>query len=122
MYLGRIVEAAPARVLFARPTHPYTRILLAAAPRLTGRRATDHIAVRGDPPSAAAIHARCAFAARCPLVEPGRRRPARGGPAGHESSPRGRCPPAPPPHPRRLRFRRSLPAGGAGLPKHGAPA
>ena len=70
MYLGRIVETAPARELFAHPTHPYTRILLAAAPRLNGRRATDHIAVRGDPPSAAAIHAGCAFADRCPLVEP----------------------------------------------------
>ena len=45
-------------------------MLLAAAPRLNGRRATDHIVVRGDPPSAAVIHAGCAFADRCPLVEP----------------------------------------------------
>ena len=69
MYLGRIVETAPARQLFAKPTHPYTRALLAAAPRLNGRRATDHVVVRGDPPSAATVHAGCAFADRCPIVE-----------------------------------------------------
>jgi ABC-type glutathione transport system ATPase component len=40
MYLGRIVEMAPAKELFARPSHDYTRILLNAAPRLTGRRVT----------------------------------------------------------------------------------
>jgi oligopeptide/dipeptide ABC transporter ATP-binding protein len=69
MYLGRIVETAPARELFAHPTHPYTRILLAAAPRLNGRRAADHVVVRGDPPSAAVVHSGCAFADRCPMVE-----------------------------------------------------
>ena len=58
------------RELFAHPTHPYTRILLAAAPRLNGRRASDPIAVRGDPPSAPPILAGCAFVDRCPLVEP----------------------------------------------------
>jgi oligopeptide/dipeptide ABC transporter ATP-binding protein len=70
MYLGRIVETAPARQLFDRPTHPYTRILLAAAPRLNGRRAADHVAVRGDPPSAAVVRPGCAFADRCPIVAP----------------------------------------------------
>ena len=70
MYLGRIVEMAPAKALFTQPTHPYTRILLAAAPRLNGRRAADHVVVRGDPPSAAVVRAGCAFADRCPLVEP----------------------------------------------------
>jgi oligopeptide/dipeptide ABC transporter ATP-binding protein len=69
MYLGRIVETASARALFTQPTHPYTRILLAAAPRLNGRRAADKVVVRGDPPSAAVVHAGCAFADRCPLVE-----------------------------------------------------
>jgi oligopeptide/dipeptide ABC transporter ATP-binding protein len=70
MYLGRIVETAPARQIFDQPTHPYTRILLAAAPRLNGRRAADHVAVCGDPPSAAVVHPGCAFADRCPIVQP----------------------------------------------------
>jgi oligopeptide/dipeptide ABC transporter ATP-binding protein len=70
MYLGRIVETAPANTLFARPSHPYTKTLLAAAPRLTGRRASDHVAVRGDPPSAAFVPTGCAFADRCPIAEP----------------------------------------------------
>jgi oligopeptide/dipeptide ABC transporter ATP-binding protein len=74
MYLGRIVETAPAGTLFTQPTHPYTRILLAAAPRLNGRRAADKVVVRGDPPSAAVVHAGCAFADRCPLVEDACRR------------------------------------------------
>ena len=34
MYLGRIVETAPAAQIFAAPRHPYTRALLAAVPRL----------------------------------------------------------------------------------------
>ena len=70
MYLGRIVETAPARQVFEQPTHPYTRILLAAAPRLNGRRVADHVVVRGDPPSAAAVRPGCAFSDRCPIVEP----------------------------------------------------
>jgi ABC-type glutathione transport system ATPase component len=40
MLLGRIVEMADAKQLFAHPTHDYTRTLLNAAPRLTGRRVT----------------------------------------------------------------------------------
>src|SRR5262245_26096752 len=70
MYLGRIVETAPARQVFEAPAHPYTRTLLAAAPRLTGRRASDHGSVRGDPPSPAMMSPGCAFADRCPIVEP----------------------------------------------------
>ncbi len=69
MYLGRIVETASVREIFTQPTHPYTRILLAAAPRLNGRRGKEQIVVRGDPPSPAMIRAGCAFADRCPIVE-----------------------------------------------------
>jgi len=69
MYLGRIVEAAPAKALFAAPTHPYTQVLLAAAPRLSGRRASDHGSVRGDPPSPVLVSPGCAFADRCPIAE-----------------------------------------------------
>jgi oligopeptide/dipeptide ABC transporter ATP-binding protein len=70
MYLGRIVETASAKMLFDAPKHPYTHTLLAAAPRLSGRRASDHVAVRGDPPSPALVTAGCAFADRCPIAEP----------------------------------------------------
>jgi oligopeptide/dipeptide ABC transporter ATP-binding protein len=69
MYVGRIVETGPARAVFAAPTHPYTRTLLAAAPRLSGRRATEHVAVRGDPPSPTLVSPGCAFLDRCPIGE-----------------------------------------------------
>jgi oligopeptide/dipeptide ABC transporter ATP-binding protein len=67
MYLGRIVEQAEAAELFANPTHPYTRVLLAAAPRLqVGRAAAEGTeTIRGEPPSAAAIPSGCAFRTRC---------------------------------------------------------
>jgi len=69
MYLGRLVELAPAAALFGRPLHPYTRALLAAAPRLEpGGLAT--VPIRGEPPSASRIPPGCRFAARCPYVEP----------------------------------------------------
>ena len=38
MYLGRIVELAPAEEIFARPNHPYTQALLAEVPRIEARR------------------------------------------------------------------------------------
>ena len=69
MYLGRIVEMGPAKDVFARPTHPYTRTLLAAAPRLSGRRASGPSLVRGDPPNPALVLPGCAFFDRCPLAE-----------------------------------------------------
>ena len=71
MYLGRIVELAPTRALFATPRHPYTRMLLDAVPDLdmTGKSRT---AVAGevpnplDPPSGCGFHPRCPYAdSRC---------------------------------------------------------
>ena len=67
MYLGRLVEVATARHLFARPRHPYTRMLLDAVPdlALTGRRAqpvAGEIPNPIDPPPGCAFHPRCPYA------------------------------------------------------------
>ena len=68
MYLGRVVEAAPASPLFDDPKHPYTRGLRAASPtREPGRLAPT---LQGEPPSAVGESVGCAFASRCPEVEP----------------------------------------------------
>ncbi len=67
MYLGRVVELAPTRELFARPQHPYTRMLLAAVPDL-GLTGVARTAVAGevpnplDPPPGCAFHPRCPYA------------------------------------------------------------
>ncbi len=82
MYLGRIVELAPTRGLFASPQHPYTRMLLAAVPDLS-LSAKPRTAVGGEvpnplnPPTGCAFHPRCPHAnARCrqevPLLQPAR--------------------------------------------------
>ena len=68
MYLGKIVESAPAPALFARPTHPYTGLLLASKPTLDPRN-RHHFAARAqDVPSAASRPSGCAFRTRCPLA------------------------------------------------------
>jgi len=64
MYLGRIVELAPVDALFAHPQHPYTEALLRAVPRL-GTAGTRTV-LAGEPPSALAPPAGCAFSSRCP--------------------------------------------------------
>ena len=66
MYLGRIVEIAETASIFGTPRHPYTRALLAAAPRLQVGRTTPTGMITGEPPSAAAIPSGCAFRTRCP--------------------------------------------------------
>ncbi len=66
MYLGRIVELAPAAALFASPRHPYTRALLAAIPRPEPGRSGQRPLLQGDVPSPAQPPAGCAFHTRCP--------------------------------------------------------
>ena len=68
MYLGRIVELASAAEIFARPRHPYTRMLLDAVPDLTmsGKPRTP---VAGEVPNPLAPPPGCAFHPRCPHAE-----------------------------------------------------
>ena len=69
MYLGRIVETAPARALYDGPLHPYTRALLAAAPTVApGARLAESPV--GETPDPAAPPAGCAFHPRCPVAAP----------------------------------------------------
>jgi peptide/nickel transport system ATP-binding protein len=65
MYLGRLVEVAPAEALFANPRHPYSRMLLDAIPDLemSGRARTP---VAGEVPNPLAPPTGCAFHPRCP--------------------------------------------------------
>ena len=65
MYLGRLVECAPAAALFATPAHPYTQALLAAATGVAGD-GGDAAALRGDPPSPLTPPPGCVFHTRCP--------------------------------------------------------
>jgi peptide/nickel transport system ATP-binding protein len=68
MYLGRIVELAPAREIFSRPRHPYTRMLLDAVPDLsmTGK---PRVPVAGEVPNPLAPPPGCAFHPRCPYAQ-----------------------------------------------------
>jgi oligopeptide transport system ATP-binding protein len=69
MYLGRIVETAPAGELFTDPRHPYTQGLLKAVPRLAPGRVSEAPAVVGDPPSPVDLPSGCRFHPRCPLAQ-----------------------------------------------------
>jgi oligopeptide/dipeptide ABC transporter ATP-binding protein len=65
MYLGRIVEIGALTDIFTSPRHPYTRALLAAAPRLQPGQLDEVEAIEGDPPSPARRPSGCAFRTRC---------------------------------------------------------
>jgi oligopeptide/dipeptide ABC transporter ATP-binding protein len=77
MYLGKIVELAGKRELFAKPAHPYTEALLAAVPSLDPRHRRAEVILEGDvpspvnPPSGCRFHTRCRHATpRCRTEEP----------------------------------------------------
>ena len=70
MYLGRVVESAPADELFARPAHPYTQALLAEIPDIAQRR-TRFTALAGEIPSPLAPPPGCHFHPRCPRADEG---------------------------------------------------
>jgi oligopeptide/dipeptide ABC transporter ATP-binding protein len=65
MYLGAIVEIGETERLFARPAHPYTAALLAAAPEMDPARRSTRDAIAGELPSPFEIPTGCAFRTRC---------------------------------------------------------
>jgi peptide/nickel transport system ATP-binding protein len=67
MYLGRLCERAPTQILFERPQHPYTRLLLETIPRLRPD-GTEREPISGEVPSPVSPPAGCAFHPRCPFA------------------------------------------------------
>ncbi|MBM3535027.1 MAG: ABC transporter ATP-binding protein [Alphaproteobacteria bacterium] len=71
LYLGKVMEVATARDLFAEPLHPYTRSLISAAPipDVAAERKREHIRLAGEPPSPVAPPSGCRFRTRCPVAQ-----------------------------------------------------
>ncbi len=72
LYLGKVMEVAPADRLFNQPLHPYTRYLLSAAPipDAAVERERGYLKLEGEPPSSISPPSGCRFRTRCPLAKP----------------------------------------------------
>jgi oligopeptide transport system ATP-binding protein len=68
MYLGNIVEIAPADQLFSNPQHPYTQALISAIPQVEKEKRVNRIILKGDIPNPADAPTGCYFHPRCPIA------------------------------------------------------
>ena len=68
MYLGRMVEEAPTRELFANPGHPYTKALIAASLPSHPDIEREEMIISGEVPSPLNPPSGCHFHPRCPMV------------------------------------------------------
>jgi peptide/nickel transport system ATP-binding protein len=66
LYLGRVMERGPSKLVYAAPRHPYTKALLATAPVPDPTRVRTHVPLKGDIPSPIAPPSGCVFRTRCP--------------------------------------------------------
>jgi len=69
MYLGKVIEAGPAKTVFANPKHPYTAALLSATPIADPSRKKKRISLSGELPSPLAPPQGCAFNPRCSYAD-----------------------------------------------------
>jgi oligopeptide/dipeptide ABC transporter ATP-binding protein len=69
MYLGKIMESAPTKKIYSRPTHPYTEALLNAIPKRMKQGHRKRHVLKGDIPSPVNPPSGCVFHTRCQYVE-----------------------------------------------------
>lgn len=70
MYLGKVMESAPADELFRNPKHPYTQVLLSVVPRSNPDDKTARTILKGELPSPIDPPSGCPFRTRCPYAQP----------------------------------------------------